>query len=177
MFRGFGKREAAGWTVIVCLLAFGAGAVLVKRLRPAGPMEFRELPPREVVTPNQSKPENNYTEPKDPQRIEIVRPPPRQNEAPANPVSTPTVSSVPASDPAPTKSHGKAKPEPAPQSISLNQSDVNELQQLPGVGPSIAQRIIDYRTEHGPFRSLDELRNVKGIGEKRFARMEPYLRL
>ncbi len=50
--------------------------------------------------------------------------------------------------------------------INVNTADAQELVQLPGVGPSTAQRIIDYRTEHGPFASIEDLVKVKRIGPK-----------
>ncbi|MGW3952779.1 helix-hairpin-helix domain-containing protein [Streptomyces sp. NPDC004752] len=53
--------------------------------------------------------------------------------------------------------------------VSLNTATVDQLDTLPGVGPVLAQHIIDYRTQHGGFRSVDELREVKGIGDRRFA--------
>jgi competence protein ComEA len=52
--------------------------------------------------------------------------------------------------------------------LSLGTVTVEQLDQLDGIGPTLAQRIIEYRTEHGGFRSLGELRDVEGIGEKRF---------
>ena len=50
--------------------------------------------------------------------------------------------------------------------VNINTASLSELQTLPGVGPVLAQRIIDYRTEHGSFRSPEELSKVEGIGQK-----------
>lgn len=61
--------------------------------------------------------------------------------------------------------------------LSLNSATVAELDALPGIGPSIAGDIVTYRKQHGRFRSLDELREVSGIGEARLQRLKPHLRL
>jgi competence protein ComEA len=53
--------------------------------------------------------------------------------------------------------------------LSLGAATIDQLDELDGIGPTLAQRIIEYRTEHGGFRSVEELREVDGIGEKRFA--------
>ncbi|MBA6437255.1 ComEA family DNA-binding protein [Streptomyces sp. GMR22] len=58
-------------------------------------------------------------------------------------------------------------------SVSLNSATAEQLDTLPGVGPVLARHIIDYRTQHGGFRSIDELREVNGIGERRFADLRP----
>lgn len=69
------------------------------------------------------------------------------------------------------------KPLPALNSISLNSATVEDLIQLPDVGRVLAQRIIDYRTRLNGYTSLDELKEVKGIGTKRFEIISPYLKL
>ena len=49
--------------------------------------------------------------------------------------------------------------------IDVNTAAAEELRELPGIGPALSQAIVDYRAEHGPFRSVDELLEVNGIGE------------
>lgn len=61
--------------------------------------------------------------------------------------------------------------------ISLNHSNKTDLEKLPGIGPKTAERIIAYRTQNGAFLSIEELTKVKGIGEKTFQKLEPYLKL
>ncbi|MEU5362492.1 ComEA family DNA-binding protein [Streptomyces sp. NPDC005925] len=60
--------------------------------------------------------------------------------------------------------------------VALNTATVDQLDTLPGVGPVLAQHIVDYRTQHGGFRSVDELREVTGIGERRFADLRDLVR-
>jgi competence protein ComEA len=65
----------------------------------------------------------------------------------------------------------------AGQTIDINTASESELTQLPGVGPSLARRIVEYRTANGPFQLPDDLQNVSGIGANKFAKMEPFIRL
>lgn len=57
----------------------------------------------------------------------------------------------------------------------LNSADWPELANLPGVGETLARRIVDYRSQHGPFRAVEELENVHGIGPRKLARIRVYL--
>jgi len=59
--------------------------------------------------------------------------------------------------------------------VNINTADAEQLSFLPRVGAKVAQRIIDYRKEHGPFRKTTDLMQVKGFGEKSLARLSPYL--
>lgn len=61
--------------------------------------------------------------------------------------------------------------------VSLNSADLSALDTLPGVGPVLAQRILDWRTEHGRFTSVEELGEVSGIGEKLLAQLTPKVTL
>ncbi|MDQ6874789.1 MAG: ComEA family DNA-binding protein, partial [Actinomycetota bacterium] len=57
--------------------------------------------------------------------------------------------------------------------LDLNSATVAQLDALPGVGPVLAARIVAYRTQHGAFRSVDQLRDVTGIGDAKFADLRP----
>lgn len=76
---------------------------------------------------------------------------------------------VPRGDAVGTGASGAAGP------ISLSSATPEQLDQLDGVGPGLAQKIIDYRTQHGGFRSVDELGEVPGIGEKRLESLRAQL--
>lgn len=59
--------------------------------------------------------------------------------------------------------------------VSINQSDLKTLMTLPGIGESKAQAIISYREQNGGFQSLEQLKNVSGIGEAVYAKLEPFI--
>ena len=61
------------------------------------------------------------------------------------------------------------------EKINLNTATAEQLQTLPGVGPSIAKRILDHRAKNGKFNKVEEILNVKGIGEKKFQKMKDRL--
>ena len=61
--------------------------------------------------------------------------------------------------------------------INLNTATKDDLIALPGIGPAKAQAILDYRSAHGPFKSVEEVKDVKGIGAKRFEKLKGELKV
>lgn len=90
-------------------------------------------------------------------------------------VGAPAAAPPPPAGPGPGAAAGPTGASPAAP-IGLNTATAEQLDELPGVGPVLAQHIIDYRTEHGGFRSVDELREVNGIGDKRYADLQNLVR-
>lgn len=70
---------------------------------------------------------------------------------------------------------GANKKVPPAHPININTATSQELQQVPGIGPVTADKILKLRKIHGPFKSVNELRAIKGIGPKRLAKMKPFL--
>ena len=61
------------------------------------------------------------------------------------------------------------------EKVNINQATANQLQQIDGIGKTIAGRIIEFRETYGPFKTIDEVKKVKGIGEKIFEKIKLHL--
>lgn len=80
--------------------------------------------------------------------------------------------------PQPAGTLAQAAVSPAPSGpLDLNAATVSDLDALPGIGPVLAQRVVDFRTAHGGFTSVDELRQVSGLGGKKFDALAPLVRV
>lgn len=61
------------------------------------------------------------------------------------------------------------------EKINLNNANKLEIEKIPGIGTITAQKIIDYRKENGKFKSIEDIKNVKGIGENKFEKIKEYI--
>jgi competence protein ComEA len=94
------------------------------------------------------------------------------------PVGLPAVAASPGGAPGSAPGVPPAEPGTVPGTpLDLNTATVEQLQELPGVGPVLARRIVDHRTQHGGFRGVEQLREVSGIGERRFAELKDLVRV
>jgi competence protein ComEA len=59
--------------------------------------------------------------------------------------------------------------------VNINTASADQLNALPGVGPKLAARIVDYRSKNGAFKKVEDLMNVQGIGEKNFLKLKPLI--
>jgi competence protein ComEA len=60
--------------------------------------------------------------------------------------------------------------------ININTASAAELELLPRIGPKTAKKIVEFREQHGPFRKVEHLMQIRGISEKRFVEIRPYIR-
>ena len=74
------------------------------------------------------------------------------------------------------KSTARAAAKPASTAIvNLNTASASDLEGLPGIGAKTAARIVEYRQKNGPFKKVEELMNVRGVGEKNFLKLKPQI--
>jgi competence protein ComEA len=75
-----------------------------------------------------------------------------------------------------SKAPARAAAKPASTAIvNLNTASASDLEGLPGIGAKTAARIVEYRQKNGPFKKVEELMNVRGVGEKNFLKLKPQL--
>jgi competence protein ComEA len=74
----------------------------------------------------------------------------------------------------PAMAAAKGKPAPATK-VNVNQATAQQLTVLPGVGPKLAERIVEYRQKSGGFKSTQEVMNVKGVGERGLAKIQAFI--
>jgi competence protein ComEA len=72
-----------------------------------------------------------------------------------------------------SQAQAPASAEPSKAPLNLNTATLDQLETLPGIGRKVAERIIEHRTKSGSFKRIEELMNVKGIGEKSFLKIKP----
>ena len=75
----------------------------------------------------------------------------------------------------PFATEGVVKLKKGEGTVNVNKANLDELVRVPGIGNSTAERILEIRKENGKFATLEDLTQVKGIGEKKLARMKPFL--
>ncbi|HET7150724.1 MAG TPA: helix-hairpin-helix domain-containing protein [Candidatus Acidoferrum sp.] len=71
--------------------------------------------------------------------------------------------------------HSSARKKPPARPVNINTANADELQQVPGIGPATAQKILQMRKSYGPFKSVDDLLAIRGLGQKRLDKMRKYL--
>ena len=74
-----------------------------------------------------------------------------------------------------TKAAPPAGKPSTPAVVNINTASATEIATLPGIGAKMAARIVEYRQKNGPFKKIEELMNVKGIGEKSFLKLKPLI--
>jgi competence protein ComEA len=78
---------------------------------------------------------------------------------------------------APQSGKGKSSPRSKPVVLDINRATTTDFEKLPGIGPELARRIVAYRKGHGPFRRVEDLLAIRGMGEKKWQAVRPYLKV
>ena len=147
---GFSMKHGVLLSVLVLLLAGSAGGVFVLMRQNGQEQEIAEEPLMVSVSADAIEEHASSVQPS-------LAPPPEDEVFEA---SLQTEKVTPAPPPLPA------------EKININTANLEELDYITGVGPAIAQRIIDYRNQNGPFQTIEEIKNVSGIGDVNFEKMK-----
>ena len=74
-----------------------------------------------------------------------------------------------------TRTSAKTTSSPSVGVVNINAASATDLEALPGIGAKTAARIVEYRQKNGPFKKIEELMNVRGVGEKNFLKLKPQI--
>ena len=190
-------------TCLLTLILIGTAFWGVRRFNPAlflGKPDFIAVPHQEFPEQKQRQPSENKQEPSDSNPPSVISPstvphqetveqkqiqPDKDKPAENKPapsingntatVEEPQTSPSPVSNQGPSEQKQKQPPKDKPVPLNINTATVEELQEFPGIGPKTAQRIVEYREQHGNFTSVDALMEVKGIGEKTLEKLKPFI--
>ncbi|NMB24240.1 MAG: helix-hairpin-helix domain-containing protein [Firmicutes bacterium] len=160
-----GKEEQIFLLVVACLMLLGGGFQLLYRhgelLLEVDPVTWAEANQRDGnVEQVAGDPGSTLSVPGEPPSV--------ANEPPSSMPSDLPVGGT-------TESKGASSKGEKVLTVNINTASAQELTALPGVGPVLAGRIVDYRHEHGPFLDGQQLIEIKGIGSKTLARMLPFV--
>ena len=164
---GFTKQEQGIILFLIFTLAVGSGVRLYERLAPEEPVvnastdfieNFNTISRRLNVASGEPSPTQFYESGQS--KIALN---------PTLPILTPLKIASKKKN-AIVKNKGQLK-------ININSATQKELQKIPKIGPVLAQKIVDYRTEHGQFNQMEDLKKVKGIGKATLKKIEPYISL
>ena len=163
-------KNSATAVLISVTLAFAAfvGGFCLGRSTSENNIEISALQTTTSRTSSSASPTSSATSPS-----QTVSAP----SSPDNADLQPTASSENTSPIATIEDFTPALTEPATFPININTATLEELDLIPGIGPTLAQRILDFREEIGGFQHVDELLDVKGIGEKTLDKIKEYITL
>lgn len=175
------RAELNALATLVLLAVVGLGAQSVQKAS-AAPLAASEQAVRDVFTVRSALTPvalaSSVEAVKDSARAAVAAEPPVQMEAVAAllPASAAQTAEAAASADAPGTAERRSQRKPVFSGrMNLNTATSAELQRLPRIGEAMAQRILDYRRQNGRFRSVDDLNNVRGIGDKTLEKLRPHL--
>ena len=182
--QGGGEQEIAKETLVASV---SAGEKLEEENASEETEEIIEqsLSPTQLIELIESEDSSESERPKPAPQPSVAWPQPTAEQIAPSPTAIkpplpPTPVPPPPAESEPPPAGGPAPPPPAKQSeaeqpkgkININTAGYEELQEITGVGPVLAQRIIDYRNQNGPFQIIEEIKNVSGIGDVTFEKMK-----
>lgn len=161
--------QKLGYTLMACVVAFGLAFVIGKALRRPATIELHQTDQPPVVIP----PDPPYGS----KRSDFTTP-----YTPIQSQPGPSQSSVLDVPPTPAAGSSSGQPDSTGRQgkhptevVNVNTATDQELQTLPGIGATLAKRIVEYRETHQPFQNVDDLQAVQGFGKKRLDKIRQWL--